>query len=153
MAKIPRCSVDGPGFAGLLIKAESELKDKCYSSTSTRPREVRLHLWSKIMPSAGILNPFDVTPETIVTGAAALRAGSLGTAGPPGAATLAGATGPGVAGGGPAGRPHPGGPTFGTAAAMLLHDAARLLSRSRGIIQCVSTSVHHTTGSPSASVW
>jgi hypothetical protein len=86
-------------------------------------------------------------------GAAALRAGSLGTAGPPGAATLAGATGPGVAGGGPAGRPHPGGPTFGTAAAMLLHDAARLLSRSRGIIQCVSTSVHHTKGSPSASVW
>ncbi len=58
---------------GLLNQAKEELQERSYSSTSTRPREARFARWSKIMLEAGIQNPFELTPDSIITGAVVLR--------------------------------------------------------------------------------
>jgi hypothetical protein len=65
---------------GLLNQARSELRDRNYASTSTRPREARLALWNKIMLEAGFQNPFELTPDYITTGAAVLRAAGFRSA-------------------------------------------------------------------------
>jgi hypothetical protein len=58
----------------LLSKAQLDLSNRKYSNTTLRPREARLALWDQLLRASGVRDPFALTPDIIMSGAAILQA-------------------------------------------------------------------------------
>ncbi len=58
----------------LLSQAQADLINRKYSVTSVRPREARLALWDRLLRASGVPDPFALTTNIILSGAAILQA-------------------------------------------------------------------------------